>query len=321
MAEASMRYYLAPLEGITRYIYRNAYHKYFTPMNRYFAPFLAPTQTGTLRHRELEDVLPEHNKGLELVPQILTNNADNFLWAARELAELGYREINLNLGCPSRTVVSRGRGAGFLSDPEKLDAFLWRVFQGWDGKISIKTRLGIRDPEEWDRLLRIYNQYPISELIVHPRLQKDYYQGKPDWAAFRQALSRSRIPLCYNGDIFTREDRKALLAAFPEIDTIMVGRGVLVNPALLRLFEQDELPSVKELAAFLTEIEEGYREIFSGETNVLFKLKEIWCYLAFLFPEENRYLKKIRKAQRLADYHTAVEAMFSELSPVRRRFS
>lgn len=344
----NMRYYLAPLEGITRYVYRNAYHKYFTPMDKYFAPFLAPTQTCTFRHRELSDILPENNRGLNLVPQILTNRTDGFLWAVRELRGMGYEEVNLNLGCPSRTVVSKKRGSGFLSEPEKLDAFLDEVFSNWDGEISIKTRLGINEPEEWGRLIEIYNQYPLSELIVHPRLQKDFYNGKPDMAAFGQALAESKHHLCYNGDIFVKEDLEKLLETFPQVDTVMLGRGILVNPGLLDTFAQAEaqtetraetlteaptamqedgvlpertiLPDNKTLADFLADIEEGYSAIFDGETNVLFKLKELWCYMAFLFPEDNRYLKKIKKANRLSDYDAAVQALFEEMEPVTRRF-
>jgi len=315
-----MRYYLAPLEGITRYIMRNAYHRHFRPMDKYFAPFISPTQNLSFKHRELSDVLPENNQALPLVPQLLTNRSEAFLWAAKELAEMGYEEVNLNLGCPSRTVVSRRRGAGFLTDPEELERFLEEVFDHWDGKVSIKTRLGMRDPEEWSRLIQIYNRFPLTELIVHPRLQTDYYKGVPDWEAYGQALRECKHPLCYNGDIFVPEDQKKLLEVFPQTDAIMLGRGILCNPGLLDTIEDGSMPSVQELKAYLEEICEGYAEIFSGETNVLFKMKELWCYLLFLFPEDAKLAKKIKKADSLAEYREAVDMLLERYEPMGRRF-
>lgn len=315
-----MQYYLAPLEGITRYIYRNAYHRHFRPMDKYFSPFISATQKMNFKHRELSDVLPENNQALPLVPQILANQADTFIGAAQVLADMGYDEVNLNLGCPSRTVVSKRRGAGFLTDPEELDHFLEEVFSRWDGKVSIKTRLGMKDPEEWYRLLEIYNKYPLSELIIHPRLQTDYYKGTPRVAAYGEALQTCRHPLCYNGDIFVKEDLEQLLALFPQIDRIMLGRGILCNPGLLDTLESGSLPDDTEIRAFLEEICREYSSLFSGETNVLFKMKEIWCYLLFLFPEDAGLAKKIKKANRLAEYRAAADAILSRYEPVGRRF-
>ena len=289
-------------------------------MDKYFAPFISPTQSLSFKHRELSDVLPENNQALPLVPQLLTNRSEAFLWAAKELADLGYEEVNLNLGCPSRTVVSRRRGAGFLADPEELERFLEDVFDHWDGKVSIKTRLGMRDPEEWGRLIQIYNRFPLSELIVHPRLQTDYYKGVPDWEAYGQALQECKHPLCYNGDIFVPEDQKKLLEVFPQTDTIMLGRGILCNPGLLDTMEDGGMPSVQELKAYLEDLCQGYAEIFSGETNVLFKMKEIWCYLLFLFPEDAKLAKKIKKADSLAEYREAVDMLLDQYEPVGRRF-
>ncbi len=317
-----MNYYLAPLEGITRYVFRNAYHRQFRPMEKYFAPFLSPTQTPSFKHRELADVLPEHNQAYPLVPQLLTNRAEVFVWAAERLEELGYSELNLNLGCPSRTVVSRRRGSGFLADPEELEQFFCQVFDrcGSRLQISIKTRLGIGDPEEWGRLLGVYNQFPFSELIVHPRLQTDYYKGKPDWKAYRQALQECKVPLCYNGDIFTREDYRRLLEVFPETTAVMLGRGILCNPGLVEVLEGGELPENRRIEAFLEEIRTRYQELFSGERNVLFKLKELWCYLIFLFPEDKKLEKKMKKAASLAEYQMAVEELLARYEPVGRRF-
>ena len=174
------RYYLAPLEGITTYIFRNAYHRYFYPMDKYFTPFLVPHSKKGFSAKEKREILPENNEGLYLVPQIMSNHADECLKTIEKLRVYGYKEVNLNMGCPSKTVVSKGRGAGFLAFPEELDYFLDEVFErisNTDVKLSIKTRLGRDEPEEFFRILEIYNQYPLEELIIHPRVQKDFYKN------------------------------------------------------------------------------------------------------------------------------------------------
>ena len=228
-----MEIYFAPMEGITGYIYRNAFHDYFTGVDKYFTPFLSPNQNRALNPKEIRDVLPENNQGMHVVPQILTNRADYFLRAAEELKEkYGYGEVNLNLGCPSRTVVSKGKGAGFLAKPEELDSFFREVFHNIKGQMSVKARIGVDDSKQFRHLMDIFNQYPLCELIIHPRIQKDYYGNSPDWEVFGEAVHVSSIPLCYNGDIFTLEDYRRMKAAFPEVNRIMLGRGLLMNPML-----------------------------------------------------------------------------------------
>ena len=236
-----MEIYFAPMEGITGYIYRNAFHDYFTGVDKYFTPFLSPNQNRALNPKEIRDVLPENNQGMHVVPQILTNRADYFLRAAEELKEkYGYREVNLNLGCPSRTVVSKGKGAGFLAKPEELDSFFREVFHNIKGKMSVKARIGVDDSKQFRHLMDIFNQYPLCELIIHPRIQKDYYGNSPDWEVFGEAVHVSSIPLCYNGDIFTLEDYRRMKAAFPEVNRIMLGRGLLMNPMLAETIKKEE---------------------------------------------------------------------------------
>ena len=188
-----MRRYAAPMEGITGYVYRNAHHRVFGGVDRYFTPFLSPGKKRGLRSRELNDVLPEHNEGVPVVPQILTNDWEDFLHTAEILREFGYEEVNLNLGCPSGTVAAKKRGAGFLGYPEELDLFLGRIFDGTDMGISVKTRIGVERPEEFERLLAIYRKYPLRELIVHPRVLRDGYANTPDLPAFLQALEDSPL--------------------------------------------------------------------------------------------------------------------------------
>ena len=169
-----MRYYFAPLEGITDDVFRSLHHRYFPGVDRYYTPFLSPTSDGpAITKKDLRQVLPENNSGFELVPQLLTNQPGPFLQAAEKLKELGYQEVNLNLGCPSGTVTAKGKGSGFLAHPDKLRAFLDEVFEKTPITVSIKTRLGMDDPEEFGPLLELYRQYPIGELTVHPRVRAD----------------------------------------------------------------------------------------------------------------------------------------------------
>ena len=211
-----MKYYFAPMEGITGYIYRNVHHRFFPGVDKYFTPFLSPGSKKTMTPRELRDILPENNQGYTLIPQILTNKSEDFLRLCRDLKEYGYREINLNLGCPSGTVVSKKKGAGFLEYPGELDRFLEEIFSGTDLDISIKTRVGKDDPEEFEELLGIYNKYPLKELIIHPRVQTDYYKNHPNLEVFAQALEKAKVPVCYNGDLFTEELYEDFRKQFPQ---------------------------------------------------------------------------------------------------------
>lgn len=229
-----MKFYLAPLEGVTGYIFRNALEEYFPGTDRYFTPFIVPDQKHALRKRELRDVLPENNQVKELVPQILTSDPVRFVETAKALAEYGYEEVNLNLGCPSGTVVAGGRGAGMLADVEKLDCFLDQIFRDTDLRISVKTRIGIERPEEGYTLMKIYNQYPISEVIIHPRTRKEYYKGEPHLDVFSELLAMSQHPVCYNGNLFTVRDYEQFRARFPQVERVMIGRGVLADPGLMR---------------------------------------------------------------------------------------
>lgn len=308
-----MRYYLAPLEGITTYIYRRAYHTYYRPMDKYFTPFLVPHTKKDFNAREKNDILPEHNSGMYVVPQILANDAKGFLNTIEKLKVYGYEEVNLNLGCPSKTVVSKGRGSGFLIHTEELDRFLDEIYEKADIKISIKTRIGKFDADEWGELLNIYNQYPVEELIVHPRVQQQFYKGKPDLKAFAEAMEKSRHPLCYNGDIFVPEDMKRIIEKFPSLSTTMIGRGVLKNPELTELIESggDRIDG-KRLRAFHNQIYQDYQEVSCGEKNVLFKMKELWCYLGGMFQDQEKQLKKIRKAEKLEKYEAVVEELFDQ---------
>ncbi len=305
-----MKFYLAPMEGVTSYLYRNAYQNCFGFVDKYYAPFIVASEHRTMSKREINDILPENNNGLTLVPQILTNKAADFISTAKAIQLLGYEEINLNLGCPSGTVVAKGKGAGFLARPDALDSFLENIFAKLTVEISIKTRIGKVDPEEFSELIQIFNKYPIKELTIHPRIQTDYYKNRPNWNVFKEALAVSKNPICYNGDIFTKEDYAHFISKFPEVNRMMLGRGVIKNPFLVGQILNDDKIDRKKLKSFHDRIYGEYQKLLFGDRNILFKMKELWVYLIELFPDSHKELKQIKKSQRLAEYETAVSALF-----------
>ena len=311
-----MEFYFAPLEGITGYIFRNAWEEYFGGADKYITPFISPNAKGCFTAKEKRDILPEHNQGKKVVPQILTSKAEFFIDTAKKLKEYGYKEVNLNLGCPSGTVVTKKKGAGLLSYPKELERFLEEVFEKLYQKeqieISIKTRLGMEQEEEFYQILEIYNKYQLKELIIHPRVQKDFYKEPVRSGFFKEIWKNSRAPVCYNGDIFTPELYQAFTREFPEIEKIMVGRGILVNPGLLKQMKTGKPMEKEELWQFLSRLCQDYEKEFSGETPVLYKMKELWFYLAHSFTDYTPYLKKIKKAGRLAEYQGIVERLFME---------
>lgn len=305
--------YMAPMEGITNHIYRKAYQEFYYPMDKYFTPFLAAKQNKRLSAKEIREVSPETNEGLTVIPQILGNNAEDFIQLAKILRdEYGHKEINLNLGCPSGTVTAKGKGAGFLGEPEKLDAFLDTVYSGLDMEISIKTRVGTDYEEDWEYLMDIYEKYPIKELIIHPRLLKDHYKGKPRLELFRQGKERFSMPVGYNGNLFTKEDYKNFTEQFPQTEIFMFGRGIIANPGLLDEIRDGKVPDKKKLRAFHDRIYSQYQEILSGERNVLFRMKELWNYMAPEFSNYEKPAKKIKKSQNFSDYEAAVNLLFAQ---------
>ena len=307
-----MNFYFAPMEGLTGYIYRNAHNAFFNNIDKYFSPFIPANQSESFKTRELNDILPENNQGLVLIPQLLTNNAKDFIHTSKKIKLLGYNEINLNLGCPSRTVVSKNRGSGFLSKREELDAFLDEIFSQSVTKISLKTRIGKDQPEEFYELMEIFNKYPIKELIIHPRIQKDFYKNKPNLKIFKEALVLSKNPVSYNGDIFTIKDYKEFSICFPSVDTLMLGRGLLANPGLISDITSNIKLEEKLLKDFHDRIYEDYKRVLFGDKNVLFKMKELWFYMSQGFSDNTKYAKKIRRSETLYDYDEAVSRLFKE---------
>ncbi len=302
----TMQFYLAPMEGITTWVYRKAHAEVYGALDKYFIPFLETHEKRDFKTRELQEILPEHNEGIQAVPQILTKDADGFIRVVRALQSFGYDEINLNLGCPSKTVVSRQRGAGFLAFPEELDCFLEKIFGVLDVKLSVKTRVGKDSPEEFGRLLELYNKYPLEELIIHPRIQADYYKHEPRMECYEEAQKQSRNPLCYNGDLFTAGRIRRFCENYPREERLMIGRGLLLNPGLIRGGTKEQFRN------FQDRLLEGYLGRGLSDISVLFKMKELWFYQIHLFADTKKYEKRIRKAQSLSEHRGIVEELLRE---------
>ena len=302
-----MRYYFAPMEGLTDSIYRRLHHQFFSGVDAYYMPFLSPTVHRCLTHREARELPTADSVPFRAVPQLMTKVAEDFLWAAGECMNRGYDEVNLNAGCPSGTVVAKKKGAGMLEDPDSLDRFLDAVFSGSPLPVSVKTRLGLTNPDEFPRILDIYNRYPIRELTIHPRVRKQFYDGDVDMEMFRYALKNSRNPLCFNGNLRTLSEVKAFEAAYPEIDAVMIGRGLIGNPGML------EPGSGEKLEAFHDALLEEYMVVFGGARNAMFRMKENWRHMILLFDGSEKLWKKLRKCTAVEEYRMITREIFRTL--------
>ena len=309
-----MRYYFAPMEGITDSIYRRIHHKYFPGLDRYYMPFLSPTMHRTLTHKESRELPMATSEAFVAIPQILTKIPEDFLWAARVCQERGYDEVNLNIGCPSGTVVAKGKGAGMLRNPAELDAFLEAIFAESPIPISVKTRLGMEDAAEFKALLEVLNRYPIKELTIHPRVRKQFYSGGVDMEMFRYAAENSRNPLCFNGNLNCGEDIAALAAQFPQIDAVMLGRGLIGDPGMLT----DGGTTREKLKAFADELFENYVETFGGARNAMFRMKENWGFLRHRFEDSEKLWKQLRKTTDIHEYRAITAEIFATLPLAER---
>lgn len=311
-----MQYDCAPLQGVTTYVFRNTHREFFPGVARYYMPFFSPTKEHLITPREMRDLDPAHNAGTAVVPQLMARSPEDLVWSIGAMAELGYREVNLNLGCPSGTVVAKGKGSALLGRPEELARLLDAVYTHAAIPVSIKTRLGLREPEEFDALVELFNRYPIPELIIHPRVQREFYQGQVHLDAFSRALARSRCPVTYNGDLLTAADCRALAAHFPAVKRIMLGRGLAADPALVRKLQGGAAVDRTTLQAFTDTLFARYQESFGNVENALQRMKELWYYLIWLFDGGERLGMKLRRVRGAADYAALTGRIFREL-PLR----
>ena len=308
-----MQYYFAPLEGLTDSTYRRLHHRFFGGPDRYYTPFFSPTVHRALTAREARELPQADAENFSVVPQVLTKNAEDLIWFAGICRDLGHKEINLNLGCPSGTVASKGKGAGMLRDPDTLARFLDSIFTSAPLPISVKTRIGYESEEQWADILDLYNRYPIAELTVHPRIRKDFYNGPVNMEAFRFAVQNSKAPLCYNGNLCTRQDITDIQAEFPQLSAMMLGRGLIADPGLLTPNGTDAVT----LEAFHDALLEAYIRTFGGERNAMFRMKENWRHWLCKFENAEKLGKQLRKTTDMQQYRQIAHQVFHSL-PMRQ---
>lgn len=311
-----MQYYAAPLEGITDSIYRRLHHQYFPGVDRYYTPFFSPTIHRALTPRESRELPPADNLGVTVVPQVLTKSSEDFIWMAGVCKDLGYTEINLNLGCPSGTVTAKGKGSGMLRQADILQQFLDEIFAQSALPISIKTRLGFEQPEEFHGLLEIFNRYPAAELTVHPRVRQDFYNGPVRMDYFQSALANTKIPLCYNGNLCSKEQIDEFSSSYPQVQAVMLGRGLIGDPGMLT----PGGTTAEKLEAFLGALLEEYTAAFGGSRNAMFRLKENWRYLFCLFEPDAKLQKALRKTTDVREYQSITRQILHNL-PIRNQLN
>ena len=312
-----MIFYFAPLEGLTGAVYRRAHAAMVGGVDKYFTPFYSPGAVG-LSKKEIAEL--DGDDRAITVPQLLTKRPAEFLTAAGQLYALGYREVNLNFGCPSGTVSAKHKGAGFLQLPDDMYAFFEEIFAGVNGvapgmQISVKTRIGYSSEDAFPRLLEVYNQFPIKELIVHPRLRQDFYRGHPRYGSYAYAQENAAMPLCYNGDIFSLADYEAILQRFPATTRVMIGRGAVADPTLFLTIRGQPVADKRACLRALHDrlLEENSRRMGVGN-NLLCRMADLWNYQIHLFAGAEQARRRIRQAANLAEYRAAVATLFREHS-------
>ena len=302
----------APMEGITGRIFRKVFDKHFKGVNDYYTPFITPKEKRGLDKKDIKELLPANNGGLRIVPQILTNSSEAFNLTAEKLMEMGYKEINLNLGCPSGTVVNKGRGSGALKTLEMLRALLFDIYKEAETtglKISIKTRIGYEDAGEFEKIISLYREFPVERLIIHPRTRMEFYKGNIHKESFAIAVDEylkdgMADRLCYNGEINTALDIGEIKREFPNINHMMIGRGLLRYPFLLEA-DKDISDADKQIRI------KAYLEEFNGGAPAVLKMKELWYYIQESFKDCDSYVKNIRKSKGIAEYRSAVNVLLS----------
>lgn len=309
-----MRLYFAPMEGITDEIYRCIHNRFFPGIDKYYIPFISPTASMGLTNREKRSIARK-NEPFVSVPQVLTKNAENFIATARLLSEIGYEEVNLNMGCPSGTVTAKGKGSALLKNPDELRLFFDAVFQaGLEIDVSVKTRIGYESKEEWPSILNVLSDYPFSEIIIHTRTRNELYKGEVHNDALKLCKD-AEAAIIANGDIFSPVAASELINDYPFVSGLMLGRGIIANPCLAGEITGKEKTEKQKLRAFHDELLKAY--LNDRPVNAaLGHMSEIMFYMSNLFEGSKKYLKQMQKSRKATDYSTAAEAMF-ELCPLR----
>lgn len=297
----------APMEGLTDTTYRRTHARIYGGVTKYYIPFISPTQHHVFTPKELRAISPAYNAAIPTVPQLLAKDAEHFLWAAGELSAMGYDEVNLNIGCPSGTVTAKGKGAGMLRDLASLCSFLDEICFKSPIAVSVKTRIGFDSPDEWPAILALLSEYPFREIIVHPRTRAGFYKvGTLCPETFHMA-AKTKLPLVYNGDLFTSADCVALQREYPGMP-MMMGRGLIANPALAREVGGGNPLSISELRVFHDELCDAYRQQRTPE-QAHSRMRELMTYMACCFQDAEKAAKGIRKSK-VSNYEDAVNRLF-----------
>jgi tRNA-dihydrouridine synthase len=303
--------YLAPLQGFTDVVFRNAYSQIFNGFDTSIAPFISALPEGRFKKKEIKDILPENNTRLPVIPQIMSNNADDFAGVAEMLVTLGYETVNWNLGCPYKMVAKKKRGSGLLCHPDLIDSFLERIFNLISCRLSVKIRIGRNDEREVDHLIPVFNRYPLDEVIVHPRTGVQMYNGSCNLDAFEKVAENLKHPVVYNGDIRTIEDFYRLKGRFPSITRWMIGRGALFNPFLADGIKGNHYTDkIELLRQFHKKIFELRHESLNYSPHTMDRMKSFWVYFADGFVEGKTIFKKIKKIRDAESYTSSVEKFF-----------
>ncbi len=306
--------YLAPIQGFTDYIYRRAFSRIFSGVDAFFIPYIS-VKNGQVLNKYKREILFRNNPQHRVIPQVLAKDTDELLLLANLLAETGYSEINLNLGCPYPMVTKRGKGAGLLQNPGKIEEMLAGFFKNTDLKLSVKLRAGLVSPTEIKAVIPVLNRFTLTEVIFHPRIASQLYKGEVNQSAFRVAVENLNHKLVYNGDIFSVNDSNNHKKAFPETETLMLGRGVLMNPFLPAEIENQQFSEeerIEKLKDFHRLILDGYTEAMDNPGNVLNKMVQFWSYFSYSFPNQRKVFKAVKKSKNRNNYdEVARKAFFS----------
>lgn len=311
---------LGPFQGITDAPFRNVFKRHFGGIDKFYTPFFTGIQKDHAKNLQVEEIDPAYNDVETLTPQILSTDAEEILRFSSQCKELGYKEINLNMGCPFPRVANKKRGSGLLPYPEKIEAILDTVFERIELNFSIKCRLGYFNPDEIVPVIEIFNQYPLSELIIHPRIGKQLYKGEADVKRFAELIPMIKAPLVYNGDIVSVESFERISKGVKPVNEFMLGRGLLANPFLAEEIKMDchvaPLRSAphndNRLHAYVIDLYEDRLRHAGGSPKVLGRMKELWSYLMYSFDEPQDIWRKIKKINALKEYEEAVETVFQE---------
>jgi len=307
--------YSSPLQGFTDFRFRNAFQKYFGGVDQYMAPYIRLNGKMDIKASVQRDILPENNSTPKLIPQVITKDAGEFLFVTEFIQNLGYKELNWNLGCPYPMVARRGMGSGLLSKPGLIDEVLHIVSHESDIKISVKMRLGYESADEIYDVLAILEKFKLENISIHPRIGKQLYKGEVDLDSFENCLKQSSHTLIYNGDITSVQVFRNLKERFNSIDHWMIGRGLISDPCLPSMIKADSLIYPEDRFEKFKELHDSlfssYKEALSGTKHVLQRMYQFWEYFILSFPASPKGLKRIRKAKDFTTYNKVVQEIIA----------